>query len=73
MLSFGAMVFVKRKHMMMKQSALNTMRGEYIEKKTPACGAQRGAWKWNQQWVPSACCQNRFIKIVFSLTRLVGI
>jgi len=45
MLSFGAMVFVKRKHMMMKQSALNTMRGEYIEKKTPACGAQRGAWK----------------------------
>lgn len=32
MLSFGAMVFVKRKHMMMKQSALNTMRGEYIEK-----------------------------------------
>lgn len=29
MLSFGAMVFVKRKHMMMKQSALNTMRGEY--------------------------------------------
>lgn len=30
MLSFGAMVFVKRKHMMMKQSALNTMRGEYV-------------------------------------------
>uniref|UniRef100_A0A1I8P6Z1 Fibronectin type-III domain-containing protein n=1 Tax=Stomoxys calcitrans TaxID=35570 RepID=A0A1I8P6Z1_STOCA len=29
MLSFGAMVFVKRKHMMMKQSALNTIRGTH--------------------------------------------
>lgn len=28
MLSFGAMVFVKRKHMLMKQSALGTIRGE---------------------------------------------
>lgn len=28
MLSFGAMVFVKRKHMLMKQTALTTMRGE---------------------------------------------
>ncbi|XP_037958391.1 protein sax-3 [Teleopsis dalmanni] len=29
MLSFGAMVFVKRKHIMMKQSALSTMRGSH--------------------------------------------
>lgn len=28
MLSFGAMVFVKRKHMLMKQGALNTMSGK---------------------------------------------
>lgn len=30
MLSFGAMVFVKRKHMLMKQSALGTIRGKLI-------------------------------------------
>ena len=30
MLSFGAMVFVKRKHMLMKQSALTTIRGKFI-------------------------------------------
>lgn len=30
MLSFGAMVFVKRKHMIMKQAALSTMRGKYF-------------------------------------------
>nr|XP_036224307.1 Down syndrome cell adhesion molecule-like protein Dscam2 [Bactrocera oleae] len=29
MLSLGAMVFIKRKHMMMKQSALNTIRGAH--------------------------------------------
>ncbi|XP_055837660.1 protein sax-3 [Episyrphus balteatus] len=29
MLSFGAMVFVKRKHMLMKQSALNSIRGTH--------------------------------------------
>lgn len=28
MLSFGAMVFVKRKHMLMKQGALNTITGK---------------------------------------------
>lgn len=28
MLSFGAMVFVKRKHMIMKQAALSSMRGK---------------------------------------------
>lgn len=31
MLSFGAMVFVKRKHMMMKQSALTSLRGKFRE------------------------------------------
>lgn len=29
MLSFGAMVFVKRKHMLMKQGALGTIRGKF--------------------------------------------
>lgn len=29
MLSFGAMVFVKRKHMLMKQTAISTLRGKF--------------------------------------------
>lgn len=33
MLSFGAMVFVKRKHMLMKQGALGSIRGKFIERK----------------------------------------
>lgn len=32
MLSFGAMVFVKRKHMLMKQSSLGTIRGKFISR-----------------------------------------
>lgn len=30
MLSFGAMVFVKRKHMLMKQTAISTLRGKFF-------------------------------------------
>lgn len=30
MLSFGAMVFVKRKHMLMKQGALGSIRGKFV-------------------------------------------
>lgn len=30
MLSFGAMVFVKRKHMLMKQGALGSIRGKFF-------------------------------------------
>lgn len=33
MLSFGAMVFVKRKHMLMKQGALGSIRGKLAAKK----------------------------------------
>lgn len=31
MLSFGGMVFVKRKHMLMKQSALSTIQGKFAQ------------------------------------------
>lgn len=33
MLSFGAMVFVKRKHMLLKQGALGSIRGKFDERK----------------------------------------
>ncbi|KAH8419317.1 hypothetical protein KR222_004805, partial [Zaprionus bogoriensis] len=48
MLSFGAMVFVKRKHMMMKQSALNTMRGNHTSDvlKMPNLSTRNGNGYW---------------------------
>ncbi|XP_017075898.2 roundabout homolog 2 [Drosophila eugracilis] len=48
MLSFGAMVFVKRKHMMMKQSALNTMRGNHTNDvlKMPSLSTRNGNGYW---------------------------
>ncbi|XP_001968288.3 roundabout homolog 2 [Drosophila erecta] len=48
MLSFGAMVFVKRKHMMMKQSALNTMRGNHTSDvlKMPSLSTRNGNGYW---------------------------
>ncbi|XP_068150662.1 LOW QUALITY PROTEIN: roundabout homolog 2 [Drosophila tropicalis] len=48
MLSFGAMVFVKRKHMMMKQSALNTMRGNHPSDvlKMPSLSTRNGNGYW---------------------------
>ncbi|XP_034667515.1 roundabout homolog 2 isoform X1 [Drosophila subobscura] len=48
MLSFGAMVFVKRKHMMMKQSALNTMRGNHTNDvlKMPSLSTRTGNGYW---------------------------
>ncbi|KAH8293289.1 hypothetical protein KR018_007564, partial [Drosophila ironensis] len=48
MLSFGAMVFVKRKHMMMKQSALNTIRGNHTSDvlKMPSLSNRNGNGYW---------------------------
>lgn len=50
MLSFGGMVFVKRKHMLMKQSTLSTIQGKFIAISHHNCRSTGFGFAYSQAW-----------------------